>query len=80
MAKSILKDLKVSKKLAESNLNIEYFFLKIQKLIKMTKSQKLDLADFSFSQIDSTSLTKKNYFRLSPDSIKTLRSHEQNFD
>ena len=25
----------------------------------MTKSQKLDLADFSFSQIDSTSLTKK---------------------
>ena len=62
MAKSILKDLKVSKKLAESNLNIEYFFLKIQKLIKMTKSQKLDLADFSFSQIDSTSLTKKNIY------------------
>ena len=27
----------------------------------MTKSQKLDLADFSFSQIDSTSLTKKIY-------------------
>ena len=46
----------------------------------MTKSQKLDLADFSLSKIDSTSLTKKNYFQLSPDSIKTLRSHEQNFD
>ena len=41
----------------------------------MTKSQKLDLADFSFSQIDSTSLTKKKLFstksRLDKDSTQS---------
>ena len=41
----------------------------------MTKSQNLDLADFSFPQIYSTSLTKKNIFstksRLDKDSTQS---------
>ena len=41
----------------------------------MTKSQKLDLADFSFSQIDSTGLTKEKLFstksRLDKDSTQS---------
>ena len=44
MAKSILKDLKVSKKLAESNLNIEYFFSKNSKIDKNDKVPKVGLS------------------------------------